>query len=608
MDYELRFAAVAASLWLACAGGDRERGAEARKDTRAHGRRTVSMNGMGHNAMGHNAMGHNGLASSGLGPSTVAPRCETAGNGGTTCTFDGNAEFRAWFAGNPGESEALLAYFVRCAYDAKTEITFRHRLKRHAWAGQFGLATTSLRAGRPMSADEGKWVAACLLAHVNTRGTRQYISLRGSPPGGSAALQATNAERWAMGYPEGVFAGDLFAEKPTYFTASLNIPPDWSGEWVPPNVALGRDLSFPGTFIHDGDGDRIPLNTHLGTYAELRIEHRIARCASPSESDDPDHGDDILATSSLCPATSLPSRKSRTPSRRGPQSSNCCDAPGELAYRPLFVRFARLANFESPRSGQQASRLVDVLVAQGSLPFEPSQSQECPGDRCIGQFSRRHPQPSPPGGKLTRLALGQAVDVVLYPPKEAMHIDRAETFTAIVHYANERPAPAVAEVQVANKDGDWTRLGAVAWPSTGGRDEFRWLQIYPVRPVLDAEGRPTLRLRIAGAARSESCTGEKLSLADGDRGTCRSSHWSWSRMGSVCDEQDPAAGPQCRGRLVSTWFRGWRCSGGGRAERACGLRDAPELDAAGFVPTSPTCVDGEASFAGVCPDPPHPSS
>ena len=46
-----------------------------------------------------------------------------------------------------------------------------------------------------MTADEGKWVSACILAHVNMQGTHQYISLRGNPPNpeAQAALALTRA-------------------------------------------------------------------------------------------------------------------------------------------------------------------------------------------------------------------------------------------------------------------------------------------------------------------------------------------------------------------------------------------------------------------------------
>ena len=75
----------------------------------------------------------------------------------------------------------------------RLRLSHGHRLPRldgqdRAWTGQYGLAMTSLGTivndpvlgevrGR-MTQDEGRGVSGCLLAHVNTKGTHQYLSVR----------------------------------------------------------------------------------------------------------------------------------------------------------------------------------------------------------------------------------------------------------------------------------------------------------------------------------------------------------------------------------------------------------------------------------------------
>ena len=197
-------------------------------------------NGLGPNGLGPNGLGPNGLNVNGLGPNGLGPN--GLGPNGLPLTFfviePGYAiprgrevsAFETWFEADPAGASQYMRYFARCAYDGNTGIAYRDRKGvAWAWTGQYGLAMGSLLspslatlnldpASPPvrsrMTVDEGKWVSGCILAHVNTQGTHQYISLRGNPPNVEAqqALALSVGELWSMSDYHGAFMGDLFME------------------------------------------------------------------------------------------------------------------------------------------------------------------------------------------------------------------------------------------------------------------------------------------------------------------------------------------------------------------------------------------------------------
>ncbi len=115
---------------------------------------------------------------------------------------------------------------------------------------------------------------------------------------------------------------------------------------------------------------------------------------------------------------------------------------------------------------------------------------------------------------------------------------------------------------------------------------------------------PAIKVRLSGAAMSESCTGPQLFKAANEQGSCSKVFPFMSpKNGTVCPKEFEGA-PKCRGALVWTKRKGvtgWFCRGGGEALYQCIADDAPDLDAAAFVPGKPWCApEGATSFVGVC--------
>ncbi|MCX7031072.1 MAG: hypothetical protein NTU62_13260, partial [Spirochaetes bacterium] len=115
---------------------------------------------------------------------------------------------------------------------------------------------------------------------------------------------------------------------------------------------------------------------------------------------------------------------------------------------------------------------------------------------------------------------------------------------------------------------------------------------------------PAAKIRIAGAAQGESCTGPELFRGDGEKSTCSRFYFDWQKKRITCRKSAEPA-PACRGSLVfyanSLKDYGWKCVDGGKAVRQCLAADAPDLDGVGFIPGKPWCAPaGATSFIGVC--------
>ncbi len=574
-------------------------------------------NGMGPNGMGPNGLGPNGLDVNGMGPNGMGPN--GLGPNGliyliTPDGTQGTSTFRDWFEANPAERSAWMRYFVRCAYDASTGIAYLDSTgKTWLWTGQYGLAMGSLSSGEtitlatgqtvrePMTAEEGQWVSACLLAHVNTKGTHQYLSVRlpgdaAAPcPQAAAALAATPGEVWTMAYSFGQFFGDLFAVDATSQPAPAKYSCFWSTNNPPIRMieaALGRSCDNGDcTYLDDAGLTQHVLTQFLGF------------CAAPLYGSDP------------------------TP---WPHS----DTGDRYFVNALQVHGPMFAEFEEPYwagQGNASVEAVDVSTcsvpvtypawctaaeAPFTIPIDLSQRVTCTEDECLGTGFQTNTGAS---AKLVGLSPGQAVDVLLRNDQD-LSIDTSEAFTAIVRYTKSRTG--AAGIWAAQQDGTWldfTHLsgywdasplagapGPDVWSATGAFDQFEWMQIWPVYPAVDpleSGGKTALKIRVSGATQGTSCTGAKRFKGDGEPGLCLKATLDKANKRFVCAKKSEVGLP-CRGLLIwpqSKDTPGWRCVEGGAAVFACTAADAPDLDAAGFVPGRPWCAPNDAtSFIGSC--------
>jgi hypothetical protein len=157
-------------------------------------------NGLMPNGLMPNGLMPNGLLANGLMPNGLISYAIFGGmyasNGATSTSFD------QWFATDPAARDHFMKYFARCAYDGTMEATYVDPGgKSWRWPGGIGFAMTSLKAGKKMTVDESRWISSCLLAFINTQGTHQYLSIRGTPPNkeAAAALKPGTNEQWVMG-------------------------------------------------------------------------------------------------------------------------------------------------------------------------------------------------------------------------------------------------------------------------------------------------------------------------------------------------------------------------------------------------------------------------
>jgi len=584
-----------------------------RSQTNGMGPNGLGLNGMGPNGMGPNGMGPNGEGLNGMGPNGMGPKglgmtglgpyrqdlagltCQAA-SGGFVCSIAPGARslFDAWFQRSK-EADSYMEYFTRCAYDAKTEIHYPTAADpTHMWKGHYAFAMTSLKAGRQMTRDEGKWVSSCLVAHVNTRGTHEYISIRGNPPNAEAqeALKPTPGERWAMSYPEGMFFGDVLtppSAAPAAYIASLNIPQatpsairskkkaihaqqtpilgamapkPFSG--VPGAQTCPNDSWPPG--VATGREEWFDKRCGRGTFQSCERSHRTATLHPEIALPDPDYRADAICGSFESPdACDKPIKE--------------CDVGAAPPYHPVFVQSAMLANLESATKTVDPERIIQALD-RGSTPIDfLNQVKICSARQCIACFDPMAALVTAPGaglsvrGKLVRLRDTQSLEVLLQVPSRLrqrtvpIEPDMNEAFTAIVRYTNVDPPKRDKVVRVKASDPSspdgWKDFGTLRFPSTVHKSDqtdpptFSWFQVYPVRPVeKGAERGPFLKIRISGGAQSAACSG-------------------------------PAAGAVVAQGVAPL--------------ATCTPDDAPELDAVGFISGPPSCVDDdENEYVGVC--------
>ena len=433
-----------------------------------------------------------------------------------------------------------------------------------------------------MTQDEGRWVSGCLLAHVNTKGTHQYLSVR--PYGhripsaeAAIALATTAGERWTFAETFGAFFGDLFAvdsldqPAPVKYACS-----NGTGNAFRKKVenALGRTCDLePCTYLDENGAQQEILTAHVGM------------CGPEEDPRNPDTGE-------------LPHTISR----------------GGVAYEPFqvvgpyFVSFPRESLDVADCNGTSTPPAWCTAVdSPFTVPVDllGGQRVECLNQECVGNTSNEFSE------KLVGLVNGQAVDIVhSRPGADPALLD--EAFTAIVRYTKGRTG--AANLWVSTKDGGWrdvTGTVAAQGPTSGARraratSSSGSRSIRSIPTSIPSTAMPAIRLRVSGAASGTSCTGTKLQKGDGEAGTCRNPldvYFDWKHLKVVCRERSEAA-PACRGELILDYRNhrwGWFCAYGGPAIEACTAADAPELDTGAFIPGKPWCMPaGAGSFVGVC--------
>jgi len=404
--------------------------------------------------------------------------------GGVTFTISDakNPLVKAWWDDDAAVSERFMRYFAYCAYGEGKKLSYRKKL----WKGRLGLAQASADQARDMTEEERQWVSACLLAHANQKHAIQHISLRGGP------LGLETGERFAMGFPEGLFFGDLFRTPAAtrLYTMSLDLPPGYdpkTAQWWPPNVALGRTIDFDGAKWVSFLG---PCQEHADRFgppgAGADPVHRRTRvCASAS-----------FAT---CPA-------------------------GDL-YRPLFVYGPRLANLEVTSPASSASLRAQTLAAtapdlglcnpQKPVPG-PSRKEACVGrydplDEVLGSVcnwsSTWTKDDSALPVQFAQLKANQTVTAVLRAVgSDVVDAALGSAFTAIIRFrtsGQQNVAQRRLTYSVKNAAGDAWVSGTPSWDTSRGDKGYSWLEVYPVYLLPDdsvppADAKPALAIRLTG--------------------------------------------------------------------------------------------------------------
>ncbi len=477
--------------------------------------------------------GHNGT--NGLDPSAIALIWDA---GGLRIDKGASARLERWLAQGTAADRKLrlnaLKYFIACAFDDTVDV----RYDRYRWRGAYGLAPQSTRSviaapgkrGAPerlrLLPAEGKWVSACLMAHANTLGRHQYVSLRGNPEAW-AGTSPSPGTRWTMSYPEGVFFANLLqfnyddqgnpaehvltfpgkAVLERSFTQSLNVPVSCPTPqtWKPPNVTLGRTLDWePITRCKTPEIGVYRCARKLGAFTS-------ATPAPSAVASDPDY-----SGSAIC-VNPVP-RPAVVPCPGHPSKTVLALAP-LFVHLPRLVHFRDLANAADPGEPMQVIGAVESLraqirpcVAPGECvgPFRPASVREpvkCAQDLAIASGSTAGTPAGATSGPgrmsepavLAGLGKGQAVTVVLRhvasrEPAD-LKVDPKEKFTAIVRYRS--PVGGLAAVDVLTDEGQWREAGGTWVPSQDGT--FQWAQIYPVQPSREGpDGILTLSIRIRG--------------------------------------------------------------------------------------------------------------
>lgn len=163
------------------------------------------------NALTPNALTPNALTPNALSPLDLAAAPLAEGS------LQPSAAAAITEPGASGElSRGFLRYAVGCALPDGASFDFSWKdddgvIHEESYAGLLGLAPRW--AKRPLTAEEQRWVSACLIARVNKYGVSVTISTRGAHPG----LGVDEAELAGFGHREGAFWGNLFARTPTAY-------------------------------------------------------------------------------------------------------------------------------------------------------------------------------------------------------------------------------------------------------------------------------------------------------------------------------------------------------------------------------------------------------
>jgi hypothetical protein len=629
-------------------------------------------NGLGPNGLDVNGLGPNGLGPNGLGPNGLfvisPPGIQLDASGVAVRDGNGNlvpvaSNFSKWFDDDPAGAAMYMKYFTRCAYDGATGLAWLDSKGRTwVWTGQYGLAMGSLlspalepldprypdgpKVRARMTADEGKWISSCVLAHVNTQGTHQYISLRANPPNVEAqnALALSVGELWSMSDYHGAFFGDLFAATSTGWSPKFSCSQHGdASEAALLDIVLGRSCDSQHCPWNNADGS-LNLIWHSGRCAD--VAHRTGEVMNPlytaaAFGDVPGGG--LLATLHPIFVNGPSVQQFDFPPLPGWSSGRFGGfhvAPGGLFLPGSF-------------QGVEAATSSGIVTPVGSAAFDldpvnptPGTSQTVPCNTpgaCVRGVSGPYATPAE-GWKLIGIRAGQAIEGVLrytgrvtntaagainvdmvnpvtpvLPAYDPANPEFKKPFTAVIRYSNCRTTPASATLAVSGPTGLQAPIGSEIWPSTipdgatacASGESFTWLQVYPVYGFVENSGptfgdRPTLKIKVSGATQGEACTGAKILKGDGETGTCSNlkyTYFDWKHLKVACKEAGEST-PICRGDLILDYRGGkwgWFCAYGGKAVSACTGADAPDLDAFAFIPGKPYCMpDGAKSFAGIC--------
>ena len=159
----------------------------------------LGINALGVNALGVNALGVNALGVNALGVNALG--VNALGVNGLNWMHESSA--------TNSDRVQLLKYLAKCAL-GPTQYLAAHAahagcVGHPTYYGIYGLAPNWPTQGMT-DLYEQRWVTACVLAHVNQKGTPQAISLHGVHPG----FASTPAERATMYASEGRYWGNLF--------------------------------------------------------------------------------------------------------------------------------------------------------------------------------------------------------------------------------------------------------------------------------------------------------------------------------------------------------------------------------------------------------------
>jgi hypothetical protein len=212
----------------------------------------VDDNGLTANGLAFNGLAFNGLAFNGL-------------------AFNGlsSAEFSAWFAQHPQQSDLFMTYLVRCAVPDGQSRTYVNGSKTYVWQGGLGLAP-GWSSGAPATVEEQQTISACLGAMVNKYGRSVLLSVLGTGAQGQP-IPTTAAELSSYTLREGCFFGNLFNEEGLFVGNDQGLLPI-SQSSLRACALEGNDACPPLTYIgschafcqHDATGSYFTRCTRNG--------------------------------------------------------------------------------------------------------------------------------------------------------------------------------------------------------------------------------------------------------------------------------------------------------------------------------------------------------